>query len=154
MEVYSQWGVTLTPDLGSHLKWQGRPSCASNGVRGPYGDLIQSEAKGTVPLERMDGAVVRRKDGLITSFFRPTKRLSKDLWAVRLTVGLSANTFPRDLSKWGNCSCWPISLSCEWLSWWDLTRWRHIARTGGNSCWIYESPSHNKAFISREKNVV
>lgn len=61
--------------------------------------MIQSEAKGTVPLERMDGAVVRRKDGLITSFFRPTKRLSKDLWAVRLTVGLSANTFPHDLSK-------------------------------------------------------
>lgn len=28
---------------------------------------------------------------------------------------------------------------------------RHIARTAGNSCWIYESWSHNNAFISREE---
>lgn len=152
MELYSQWGVALRPDLGSHLKWQGRPSCGSNGVRGPYGDLIQSEAKGTGPLERMDGAVVRRKDGLITSFFRPTKRHYKDLWAAGLTVGLSANTFWSDLSKWGNCSCWPISLSCEWLSCWDLTRWATYCSCSG-SCWMYESQSHNKAFIIK-KNLV
>ena len=61
--------------------------------------MIQSEAKGTGPLERMDGGLVRRKDGLITSFFRATKRPCKDRWAAGLTVGLSANTFWSDLSK-------------------------------------------------------
>lgn len=158
MEVYSQWGVTLRLDLGSHLKWQGRPSCASNGVMGPYGDLIQSEAKGTGPLERMDGAVVRRKDGLITSFFRPTKRPCKDLWAAGLTVGLSANTFRSDLSKWRNCSCGPISLSCEWLSWWDVTRWatyRSRSQRLMLNIWVAESLQnihHQEKNVVRKKN--
>lgn len=122
------------------------------GSGGPYGDLIQSEAKGTGPLERMDGAAARRKDGLITSFFRLNKRPCEDLWAAGLTVGLSANIFSEWFVKKEEIVLADLSHSALSESVGDTRRdRRHIAHSLSRR-WISERQSHNK-HLSWRKNL-